>query len=74
MVYSVGQIMVDLKFRVLDFSKTFDTMEQALSISGRTGTLGKFDGEDANVPFFEKVFLGGPYNLRGWGLSRCWSQ
>jgi outer membrane protein insertion porin family len=33
-------------------------MEQVLSISGRTGTLGKFDGEDANVPFFEKFFLG----------------
>jgi len=48
------------------FFKTFDTMEQVLSISGRTGTLGKFDGEDANVPFFEKFFLGGPYNLRGW--------
>jgi len=48
------------------FFKTFDAMEQVLSISGRTGTLGKFDGEDANVPFFEKFFLGGPYNLRGW--------
>jgi outer membrane protein insertion porin family len=48
------------------FFKTFDTMEQVLSVSGRTGTLGKFDGEDANVPFFEKFFLGGPYNLRGW--------
>ena len=41
-------------------------MEQVLSVSGRTGTLGKFDGDDANVPFFEKFFLGGPYNLRGW--------
>jgi outer membrane protein insertion porin family len=48
------------------FFKIFDTMEQVLSISGRTGTLGKFDGEDANVPFFEKFYLGGPYNLRGW--------
>jgi outer membrane protein insertion porin family len=48
------------------FFKTFDAMEQVLSVSGRTGTLGKFDGEDANVPFFEKFFLGGPYNLRGW--------
>ncbi len=48
------------------FFKTFDAMEQVLSVSGRVGTLGKFDGEDANVPFFEKFFLGGPYNLRGW--------
>ena len=48
------------------FFKTFDAMEQVLSLSGRVGTLGKFDGENANVPFFEKFFLGGPYNLRGW--------
>jgi len=50
----------------VQFFKTFDAMEQVLSVSGRTGTLGKFDGDDANVPFFEKFFLGGPYNLRGW--------
>jgi outer membrane protein insertion porin family len=50
----------------VQFFKTFDTMEQVFSVSGRTGTLGKFDGDDANVPFFEKFFLGGPYNLRGW--------
>ena len=48
------------------FVQTFDPMEQVLSISGRTGTLGRFNGEDADVPFFEKFFLGGPYNLRGW--------
>jgi outer membrane protein insertion porin family len=48
------------------FIQTFDPMEQVLSISGRTGTLGRFNGEDADVPFFEKFFLGGPYNLRGW--------
>lgn len=48
------------------FIQTFDPMEQVLSISGRTGTLGRFNGEPADVPFFEKFFLGGPYNLRGW--------
>ena len=48
------------------FFKTFDAMEQVLTISGKTGTLGNFDGSDANVPFFDKFFLGGPYNLRGW--------
>ena len=48
------------------FIQTFDPMEQVLSISGRTGTLGRLNGEDADVPFFEKFFLGGPYNLRGW--------
>jgi len=48
------------------FFQTFDAMEQVLTISGKAGTLGKFDGNDANVPFFDKFFLGGPYNLRGW--------
>jgi outer membrane protein insertion porin family len=48
------------------FIQTFDPMEQVLSVSGRAGTLGRFNGEDADVPFFEKFFLGGPYNLRGW--------
>ena len=56
------------------FFKTFDTMEQVLSVSGRIGTLGKFDGEDANVPFFEKFFLGGPYNLRGWDYREAGSN
>ena len=48
------------------FFKTFDAMSQVVTVSGRTGTLGRYDGKDANVPFFEKFFLGGPYNLRGW--------
>ena len=48
------------------FFPTFDPMDQVLSIVGKTGTLGRFDGKDADVPFFEKFFLGGPYNLRGW--------
>ena len=39
-------------------------MEQVLSLSGRVGTLGKFDGEDANVPFLRSFFLG-PI-ISGW--------
>ena len=41
-------------------------MEQIISISGRTGIIGSFDGKESNVPFFEKFYLEGPYNLRGW--------
>ncbi|MEC8014219.1 MAG: outer membrane protein assembly factor BamA [Verrucomicrobiota bacterium] len=55
-----------LEFQGARFIRTFDPMEQVLSIMGRTGTLGRFNGEDADVPFFDKFFLGGPYNLRGW--------
>ena len=48
------------------FIQTFRPMEQILSFSGRTGTLGRLNGKKADVPFFERFFLGGPYNLRGW--------
>ena len=49
------------------FFQTYDAMEQVLSVSGKVGTLGKFEnGKDADVPFFDKFFSGGPYNLRGW--------
>lgn len=56
------------------FFETFDPMEQVLSVVGRTGTLGRFDGNDADVPFFEKFFLGGPYNLRGWDYREAGPQ
>ena len=55
-----------LELQGAQFLKTSETMEQVLSFIARAGTLGRFDGDDANVPFFEKFFLGGPYNLRGW--------
>ena len=56
------------------FLETFDPMEQVLSVVGRTGTIGRFDGNDADVPFFEKFFLGGPYNLRGWDYREAGPQ
>jgi outer membrane protein insertion porin family len=56
------------------FIETFDPMEQVLSVVGRSGTLGRFDGEDSDVPFFEKFFLGGPYNLRGWDYREAGPQ
>ncbi len=56
------------------FYQTFDAMEQVLAVVGRAGTLGRFNGEDADVPFFEKFFLGGPYNLRGWDYREAGPQ
>ncbi len=55
-----------LEFQGARFFETFDPMDQVFTIMARSGTLGRFNGEDADVPFFEKFFLGGPYNLRGW--------
>ena len=54
------------------FFQTYDAMEQVLTISGKFGTLGKFEnGQDADVPFFDKFFMGGPYNLRGWDYRKA---
>ncbi|MFL2938289.1 MAG: outer membrane protein assembly factor BamA [Opitutales bacterium] len=56
------------------FYQTFDAMDQVLAVVGRAGTLGRFNGDDADVPFFEKFFLGGPYNLRGWDYREAGPQ
>ena len=55
-----------LELQGAQFFKTSETMEQVLSFVARAGTLGRYNGDNADVPFFEKFFLGGPYNLRGW--------
>ena len=55
-----------LELQGAHFLQTFEPLEQVLSVSGRVGTLGRFNGKESDVPFFEKFFLGGPYNLRGW--------
>ncbi len=43
---------------------TFEFGNQVLSFVGRTGTVMGFDGKE--VPYFEKYFLGGGYNMRGF--------
>ena len=47
-------IMEDWELQGARFFKTFEPMDQVLSLVGRTGTLGRFNGEDADVPFFDK--------------------
>lgn len=43
---------------------TFDFGKQVLSLVGRTGSVQGYGGKD--VPYFEKFFLGGGYNMRGF--------
>lgn len=43
---------------------TFDFGKQVFSIVGRTGTVQGYGGKD--VPYFERFFLGGGYNMRGF--------
>lgn len=41
---------------------------QVLSFVGRTGSVMGYGGKE--VPFFEKYFLGGPYNMRGFDYRK----
>lgn len=43
---------------------TFDFGNQVFSIVGRLGSVTGYGGKD--VPYFEKCFLGGGYNMRGF--------
>ena len=43
---------------------TFDFGNQVVSVVGRIGSVTGMNGEE--VPYFEKFFLGGGYNLRGF--------
>ncbi len=51
--------------RTAHFIPTFDLYEQSLSIIGRLGTVIPYGGSD-NVPFYDRFYLGGPDNLRGY--------
>ena len=43
--------------------------DQVFSIVGRTGSITGFGGKE--VPYFEKYFLGGAYNLRGYKYRKA---
>lgn len=43
---------------------TFDFGKQVFSIVGRTGSVQGYGGKE--VPYFERFFLGGGYNMRGF--------
>lgn len=48
-------------FKIFDFP-----IEQSLAILGRAGTIYPYSGNDQDVPFFDRFFLGGPDSLRGF--------
>ena len=59
---------VNLFVRGAQFFPTFETGEQVLSILGRTGTIMGYGGQ--SVPFFERYYMGGPDDLRGFGYRK----
>jgi len=54
-----------LEFRGSQFVPLFDAQNQVLSLIGRTGVLDAY-GDTAQVPFYDRFYLGGPYTLRGF--------
>jgi outer membrane protein insertion porin family len=54
-----------LEFRGSQFFPVFRFQNQVLSLVGRTGTVESY-GKSADVPFFDRFFLGGPDDLRGF--------
>jgi len=54
-----------LEAKGAQFFPIFDTQNQVVSVLGRVGVLDAF-GDTAQVPFYDRFYLGGPYTLRGF--------
>ncbi|MGA3006408.1 MAG: BamA/TamA family outer membrane protein, partial [Opitutaceae bacterium] len=54
-----------LEFRGAQFYPIFQTQNQVLSIVARGGTMQDY-GHTSIIPYFDRYFLGGPYDLRGF--------
>lgn len=57
---------VKLEGRAAQYFKVSDYGEQVFSILGRAGNL--WETGNRPIPFFDKFFLGGPNNMRGFGF------
>jgi outer membrane protein insertion porin family len=54
-----------VEFRGSQYYNTFETLNQVLSLIGRVGVIDSY-GDSASVPYFDRMFLGGPSTLRGF--------
>lgn len=54
-----------MEFRGADFLPLFQTQTQVLSLIGRLGVKQSF-GDSKTVPYYDRFFLGGPNDLRGF--------
>ena len=54
-----------VEFRGSQYYNTFETLSQVLSFIGRAGVIDSYGNSD-RVPYFDKMFLGGPGTLRGF--------
>lgn len=53
-----------LEGQIAQFFPTFEFLDQSIALLGRVGTI--WDYGDRAVPFFDRIFLGGPKTLRGF--------
>ena len=68
------RIMEDLNYRVQNFSRHLIQWNRFFLLWVEQAQLGALMEMNADVPFFEKFFLGGPYNLRGWDYREAGPQ
>lgn len=54
-----------VEFRGSQYYTTFETLSQVVSFIGRAGVIEEY-GDSAFVPYFDRLFLGGPGSLRGF--------
>ena len=54
-----------LEGRTAHFIPTYDTLEQTFSVVSRLGSVAPYGGS-ADVPFYDRFYLGGPDTLRGF--------
>lgn len=54
-----------VEFRGSQYYRTFETLNQVVSFIGRAGVIDSY-GDSDRVPYFDRLFLGGPSTLRGF--------
>jgi outer membrane protein insertion porin family len=54
-----------VEFRGAQYFPIFETQTQVLALLTRGGVINEF-GKSKDVPYYDKFFLGGPYDLRGF--------
>jgi outer membrane protein insertion porin family len=54
-----------VELRGSQYFNTFETLNQVLSLIGRVGVIDSY-GDSDRVPYFDRLFLGGPSTLRGF--------
>ena len=54
-----------VELRASQYYNTFETLNQVLSFIGRAGVIDSY-GDSDRVPYFDRMFLGGPSSLRGF--------